>query len=303
MDSKDSVCSALNSSKEPDSRPSVASQKVDKRPDFRWISRNSNFVDYLEQPWAHSRDVQQAFFDCRISKRDEFLRNVSPGQRSRIEREIERIRTLRQELATSEGRNQLLMQSMATRLRRWRECVKTQAPLIETAHIEYRERNSAPTRKDSTSNSTAGPMSAPSRGNGDKKGQEDPELVAMRRRLSVLEAERAARTVQSLDRDGPGLHHDIMARVLYFRRIGGDEAPLWEGFAHENPHFGDEDFPNQSISMHDLMFGTKNPLMPSRICPRDQIQHFHIPANNMKWIEVSGTGPKGLSGVLTSVAY
>jgi hypothetical protein len=54
-----------------------------------------------------------------------------------------------------------------------------------------------------------------------------------------------------------------------------------------DPTFPDK-FPNQKISVEDLLLkkedvNTKNPLM--RPCGEDEIRYFHLPGNNMEWIE------------------
>jgi hypothetical protein len=47
-------------------------------------------------------------------------------------------------------------------------------------------------------------------------------------------------------------------------------------------------FPNQKLAIKDLLYlkdETKNPLM--RPCEDNEIRYFHLPGNNMEWIEVS----------------
>ena len=54
-------------------------------------------------------------------------------------------------------------------------------------------------------------------------------------------------------------------------------------------HCSDQ-FPNQKIPIKDLIYKkdvTTNPLM--RSCEKNEIRYFHIPGNNMEWIEVNIT--------------
>jgi hypothetical protein len=49
-------------------------------------------------------------------------------------------------------------------------------------------------------------------------------------------------------------------------------------------------FPHQRISIEDLLYNKdalKNPLM--RKCEDNEFRYFHLPANNMEWVEVRGT--------------
>ena len=48
-----------------------------------------------------------------------------------------------------------------------------------------------------------------------------------------------------------------------------------------------DEFPNQKISIDELLYeedAERNPLMKK--CPDNMIRYFHLPANNMSWVEV-----------------
>jgi len=72
------------------------------------------------------------------------------------------------------------------------------------------------------------------------------------------------------------VNHDIKASIIYFKNSRPFDMP---GV--------DNTFPNQKISIHDLLCdeGEINPLMQP--CGDDIIRYFHLPANNMIWVEVS----------------
>jgi hypothetical protein len=66
------------------------------------------------------------------------------------------------------------------------------------------------------------------------------------------------------------------ANMLFFKTMG----PLTD------PEFAGQ-FPNQEIPLKDLLYNKNvntNPLMKN--CGDDEVRYFHIPANNMEWIEV-----------------
>jgi len=48
-----------------------------------------------------------------------------------------------------------------------------------------------------------------------------------------------------------------------------------------------DEFPNQKIPLDELLYEedkARNPLMKE--CPKNMIRYFHLPANNMSWVEV-----------------
>jgi hypothetical protein len=54
---------------------------------------------------------------------------------------------------------------------------------------------------------------------------------------------------------------------------------------YRDPNYPEE-FPNQKLPIHNLLDSKKetNPL--ARECPKNMIRYFHLPANNMSWVEV-----------------
>lgn len=69
---------------------------------------------------------------------------------------------------------------------------------------------------------------------------------------------------------------DLNANLIYFK----DAHP------YDHPSFPDENFPNQKIPLRQLLEEDKksNPLMWE--CEDNMIRYFHLPANNMDWVEV-----------------
>ena len=76
---------------------------------------------------------------------------------------------------------------------------------------------------------------------------------------------------------------DLNANIVYFRR--GKSSQHLEPYYHEN--FLPSKFPDQKLSLSQLLSSDhpeNNPLMWQ--CEKDMIRYFHIPSNNMEWIEV-----------------
>jgi len=73
---------------------------------------------------------------------------------------------------------------------------------------------------------------------------------------------------------------DLRANVIYFKRRSKDSHP----HPYDHPELEDT-FPNQKVPLGLLLEDNpKNPLMWK--CEEDMIRYFHIPANNMSWVEV-----------------
>lgn len=70
--------------------------------------------------------------------------------------------------------------------------------------------------------------------------------------------------------------NDIKASVIYFKNSRPYNVPGLDNV-----------FPNQKISISDLLSDEEesNPLMQP--CEEDTIRYFHLPANNMIWVEVN----------------
>lgn len=78
------------------------------------------------------------------------------------------------------------------------------------------------------------------------------------------------------DRQPPTAEASAGAKMIFFKN----------GRPHSIPAFNDE-FPNQMVSVEQLLSEDPdlNPLMQP--CESGVIRYFHLPANNMVWVEVS----------------
>ena len=77
--------------------------------------------------------------------------------------------------------------------------------------------------------------------------------------------------------------YGFRASAIYFQKNGSE----WTGHTHRHEKFiGKDTFPNQKISVHDLLEGPGSVSPLYQDCPPDTIRYFHFPTNNMSWIEV-----------------
>lgn len=92
----------------------------------------------------------------------------------------------------------------------------------------------------------------------------------------ILKAGQPAAVVEESKDDTIELD-DLNANIIYFK----NKEP------YDHPNFiGSGSFPNQKVPLELLLKDDKarNPLMWD--CEEDMIRYFHVPANNMAWIEV-----------------
>jgi len=82
---------------------------------------------------------------------------------------------------------------------------------------------------------------------------------------------------------GSGLDHQscdgMSARIVLFK----------DGKPYEDPRFPQQ-WPDQKLPLRELLYdkSPSNPLAEARTHKNDMIQWFHLPANDMGWIEVCG---------------
>lgn len=99
----------------------------------------------------------------------------------------------------------------------------------------------------------------------------------------ATEASDATPTLEAPEeREKEWILNDLTANVIYFKKASEEQHP--EPFDH--PAFSAANFPNQKVPLQSLLSPDKdsNPLMWD--CEPDMIRYFHLPANNMEWVEV-----------------
>jgi hypothetical protein len=119
------------------------------------------------------------------------------------------------------------------------------------------------------------------------ESRDDEALRKLRTNISILRQSRQYRELHSQgpavdtieqgpEDPGPPNRYGLYANMILFR----------DSKKYTDKDYPDE-FPNQKIPIDELLYNKdrwRNPLM--RKCPSDLIRYFHLPANNMSWVEV-----------------
>ncbi|TAQ87980.1 hypothetical protein B7494_g3667 [Chlorociboria aeruginascens] len=214
--------------------------------------------DFYDDPIPENiqDDTLIQFFRCRYEKRDALYHSFTPEQQDRIKREILRIKRLRNNLSSS--KDNLPIQD----LERYRAKWKAQA--MDESNIKKAE-NEAHAKI-----AYIGGKSILS--DGDKK--------IKRRKLDelrILEAVRSWKITADTPQPGDGNLEDPGYDFTV------SQITLTKSDPNENLH----SFGNYQIKQHPLhkIIHEKydNPLMEE--CPPNTVRYFHLPANNMVWIE------------------
>ena len=271
-------------------------------PDYRWKNANATNAEYLQEPWAHSLNIQQSFFSARFSKRDAFLEHLTPECRGKIEHELERVGKVRRRF-TIDDNKKALVENLESTLHNWRRCVSTK----KEAMMDELTKESL--LRGDKSNRHERECEVLRRCNAPAPGTEDQSMVRhgrSKRRQSkskvgktrgmkteVLQASKPlpiAELVEEETLDEPEPLYGLKASAMYFKRVEGEES-AWGGWTSDHISYGGSTFPNQKIAMHKILEGTADNPLTER-CPVDCIRYFHFPTNNMDWIEVRPTpGP------------
>jgi hypothetical protein len=206
--------------------------------------------DFLHGP----RDLYSHFFGClRTSEREDFLQCLPERSRARIQEEEHHVAQLRSIFEarqdTEEGR---LLRRHKQSLRRWREVARLktgpQSPPqnVPNGHLPT---NGEPPEDDPVDDEL-------------QPGYKNRHAKSINSKTYIQEASQDV---------------DIYAQVMFFK----NSAP------HTIDDFLPEEFPDQKMPLKRLLYDENpegNPLL--RPCSEDMIRYFHVPANDMKWVEV-----------------
>jgi hypothetical protein len=273
-------------------------------------------LKFANEPWNHCENHTNCYLGLRFDRRDEFkeelkkmddefkrqlqvaedkgpddndvdefqhmlkeMRESNKGKKlERVIHEEERIKQTRVNFASYPGKRQMMERLKAAK-KAWKEEVKEKRE-------EYVKRVKKQHQADQH-------PKYPERWNRDQKL--DLELLERVKDWNV-EDEPEDDTIKPK----PENEYGFKACAIYFKK--SDDG--WQPDTHNHPKFKDGKFPNQKISVHDLIQPSSgaymNPL--SEPCGEDRLRYFHFPSNNMRWIEVGtySLGPaKHLAGELT----
>lgn len=268
--------------------------------DTQFANANCQDIEYAKEPWLHCRDAPNTYLSIRYSKRDEFLRKLPDGKEQRVRHEIDRIERTRKNFSSYPNKK-ALMRELAESRKAWENSVmenlddfreaserKCQAEPGNAEHLREREllrrleswrpRQSEqlprPKRTESIVNKVLNRSMTITR-----RGSHIPAQIS-----EVTRPEEGHESTKSTIKDDQIIQEPLYgfrASAIYFKKQGNQ----WVGDTHQHPRFiGKDRFPNQKISVHDLLERADSPL--SQDCGSDTIRYFHFPTNNMSWIEV-----------------
>ncbi|KAK8024397.1 hypothetical protein PG993_012463 [Apiospora rasikravindrae] len=266
--------------------------------DLRWKSPHATVEEYLEKPWDHCQDPQQAYLGTRFNTRNEFLGNLDPEARVKIQHELGRIEKVRRRFPTDE-KKQALVDNLKVTLHEWRRCVRdNKKAMTDEIHEESLLRGYTTQRQEreygtlgrfhATVSVAAGVPGQSAVIHGRSRHRPSfPKLGKARGpKIGAHQASKGNSIPEELEDekvDEPEPLYGLKASAMYFKRVDGEES-AWSGWTHDHKGYGGSKFPNQKIAMHKILENTENnPLMEQ--CPENCIRYFHFPTNNMLWIE------------------
>lgn len=256
--------------------------------------------DYAREPWNHYREGPNTHLSIREQKRKDFLQKLSPTMKSRVEHEMKRIDRTRKNFSSYPNKKSLMKELSDSRAAWENSVVKNLADFKAAAEKDcqmdpdnprYRRNRELLARLESWGTRHSQQLSPSERRSPTKKvhrqgsssrcqsqGQtptitEDPRDEVHMSTTSTIRDEQVQQEPM----------YGFRASAIYFKK-DGDE---WTGYTHNASKFiGEYEFPNQKISVHDLLEGPESTNPLHEHCRSDTIRYFHFPTNNMSWIEV-----------------
>ena len=258
--------------------------------------------DYAREPWDHYRDCPNTYLSIREKKRKDFLQNLSPAMKKRVEHEMERIDRTRKNFSSYPNKK-ALMKELGDSRKAWKDSVVENLDGFKALaekecqanpdNARYRRNRELLTRLDSWRSRHSVQLSRPPRRTSFRENLKALRQGTFSRRPSQVQPPAVAEeprdgvhmSTTSTIRDEPIQQepmYGFRASAIYFRK-NGDE---WTGYTHRHDKFiGKDKFPDQKISVHDLLEGPDSSSPLHEDCPPDTIRYFHFPTNNMSWIE------------------
>ncbi|KAM7183911.1 hypothetical protein V8F20_012434 [Naviculisporaceae sp. PSN 640] len=267
--------------------------------DTQFANAKCQPIEYAREPWKHCRDALNTYLSIRYSKREEFLRKAPEGKRQRVQHEIERIERTRKNFSSYPNKK-TLMKELADSRKAWEDSVMENLNHFrEASERKYREdpenanhrrERELLRRLESWRPRQSQQLPHPRRAESIVNKVLNRSVTLVRRGshlppqlLEVARPDEGHESTTSTIKDDQIIQEPLYgfrASAIYFKRQGNQ----WTQDTHQHPRFiGKDQFPNQKISVHDLLEGADSPL--SQECGRDTIRYFHFPTNNMSWIE------------------
>ncbi|KAM7221765.1 hypothetical protein V8F06_002758 [Rhypophila decipiens] len=276
--------------------------------DTQYAKVNCQPIEYGGEPWNYYRDAPNTYLSIREGKREEFLRRVPEPVRERVQHEIQRIERTRKNFSSYPNKQALMKElydsrkawetSVIENLRDFRaaadkkcKCKANMNPesvkhtrecellrRLESWRSRHSQELAPPKRTESTMSKLKGSMTFRRRAS-----QVQPHVHVSEDAPLDDGPKSTTSTIKDDDQMTQDPLYGFRASAIYFKK-NGDQ---WTGQTHKHDKFiGKDKFPNQKISVHDLLesSGKDSPLFRGN-CPDKTIRYFHFPTNNMSWIE------------------
>lgn len=222
-----------------------------------------------EDPHYGKYDPFVTYMSMRYENRDQFLESLNPGLQLRIKHEMARIDKLRTRISRQQHQHQVLA-PLKENLKQWKNEAKTnQAQNI----LEVEKRRSR-----------LFAVSVPADEEGENRWSRMYKRLANEMRILKaisqwpLDQPSIPPRVAGEPADAETNTYGFKAPIMYFNKGAGGHT-----HNHKHPKVTGV-FPNQKIEVKYLLADTEdNPLKEP--CLPNRIRYFHLPANNMAWVE------------------
>ncbi|KAK0105805.1 hypothetical protein ONS95_004322 [Cadophora gregata] len=216
--------------------------------DMQYAQHGCTRDEFAAEPWTHCKDHTSTYLSMRFDKRSDFITKLSEEKLRRVKHEEKRIDQTRVNF-TSYERKKAMMEKLKAAKQGWRNEV-----------MNKQEEYVAKIRKDSSKF---------------RNQKLDLELLERVKLWKIADNEEESGLQPKTD-----LEYGFKACAIYFQKNGSG----FEEYTHDNPKFLPSVFPNQKMSVHNILEDEPgNPL--GETCPSNRLRYFHFPSNNMRWIE------------------
>ena len=250
--------------------------------DMQYAQHGCTPDEFAAEPWNHCKDHTNTYLSLRFDKREEFKMKLDPDRLERVRHEERRIEQTRVNFTSHvKKRHEEKLKRLEAKLKRIEQSRGT-----PTSEMEKNGLSSLDAMESL------------------KKAKRDWKLEVKNKRVANVTK---LREHQSKFRD-QCLNQELIERAESWKVTDDDQSTLqpktdleygfkacaiyfqkndsgYEGCTHEHTKFQSTRFPNQKMSVHNILADEPgNPLAES--CPPNRLRYFHFPSNNMRWIEV-----------------
>ncbi|KAH7390185.1 hypothetical protein BKA64DRAFT_116535 [Cadophora sp. MPI-SDFR-AT-0126] len=217
--------------------------------DIQYIHTECTLDNYVAEPWENCKDHTSTYLSLRFDKREDFKTKISKEKLERILHEENRIQQTRVNFAANGEKKKEMMDNLKSAKKEWKGEV-----IHRREEYVAKVREHPPKFRDQTL---------------------DLELLERVKAWSADDLVEESTLQPKLD-----FEYGFKACAIYFQKKGSG----YEDYTHNNPNFLPSRFPNQKISVHNILAEkADNPL--AEPCPPNTLRYFHFPSNNMRWIE------------------